>query len=93
MACSSDADLERAMFSDGLSTADAVTETSGRGVGLAAVAAAVDELGGRIEVASRPGHGTSFTFVFESRSVGQRSRGITTPSTLLASIVPQGTPV
>ena len=45
-------ELVRALFSDGVSTADAVSETSGRGVGLAAVLAAVTEARGRVEVDS-----------------------------------------
>jgi two-component system chemotaxis sensor kinase CheA len=46
------ADLERALFADGLSTKDSVDTTSGRGVGMAAVAAAVREHGGTIRVIS-----------------------------------------
>jgi two-component system chemotaxis sensor kinase CheA len=55
-----DADLQAALFADGLSTADAVTDLSGRGVGLSALKAAAAELGGRVEVCSRPGEGTRF---------------------------------
>jgi HPt (histidine-containing phosphotransfer) domain-containing protein len=58
------ADLERALFASGVSTADEVTQTSGRGVGLAAVDAAVRAAGGTITVASTPGRGTCFTFAF-----------------------------
>lgn len=46
------ADLERALFADGLSTKDSIDTTSGRGVGMAAVAAAVRERGGTIRVTS-----------------------------------------
>lgn len=46
------ADLERALFADGLSTKESVDTTSGRGVGMAAVAAAVREHGGTIRVIS-----------------------------------------
>ncbi len=52
------ADLERALFIDGLSTKERVDETSGRGVGMAAIAAAVQARGGRIEVHSKAPHGT-----------------------------------
>lgn len=55
-------DLERALFADGLTTRDVATDVSGRGVGLAAVLEECRALGGRIAIASRPGHGTSFTF-------------------------------
>ncbi len=51
------------IFQDGVSTKDAITTTSGRGVGLAAVRQSIEELGGSIEVSSRPGQGTRFRFV------------------------------
>jgi signal transduction histidine kinase len=57
-------DLVAALFTDGLSTRDEVSELSGRGVGMSAVKAAVDELGGAIEVESRPNRGTRFVFSF-----------------------------
>ncbi|NOU34184.1 MAG: sensor histidine kinase, partial [Polyangiaceae bacterium] len=51
------------LFSLGLSTAETVTDTSGRGVGTAAVRAAVEAAGGRIEVQNHPGSGATFTIV------------------------------
>ena len=54
------AELERALFADGLSTRSTVTEESGRGVGTAAVARAVEAAGGRVEVFSEPGRGARF---------------------------------
>jgi chemotaxis protein histidine kinase CheA len=48
------------LFAPAFSTATAVTETSGRGVGLDVVRDAVDELGGSIEVRSDAGAGTAF---------------------------------
>lgn len=47
----------------GFSTADKVTELSGRGVGMDVVRAEVNSLGGRIETSSEPGMGTTFTLV------------------------------
>ncbi len=44
----------------GLSTARAVTEISGRGVGLDAVKSSIEGLGGTLEIESRPGVGTTF---------------------------------
>ena len=44
----------------GFSTAEAITETSGRGVGMDVVKAAVDNLGGTLEILSAPGQGTRF---------------------------------
>jgi len=61
-------DLVKALFSDGVSTADEVSETSGRGVGLAAVDSVVRELGGEIAVQSELGKGTRFTFTFSGRA-------------------------
>lgn len=49
------------IFHPGLSTAAAVTSVSGRGVGMDAVRDAVQALRGTIEVATRPGLGTTFT--------------------------------
>ena len=48
------------LFTPEFSTADAVTETSGRGVGLDVVKTSVDELGGSIDVRSEVGGGTTF---------------------------------
>ena len=57
------AELASLMFSDGVSTRQTTTETSGRGVGTAAVLAEVTERGGCIDVASNAGEGTSFRFI------------------------------
>jgi two-component system chemotaxis sensor kinase CheA len=62
LASNTHADLVSALFTDGISTRDEVTEISGRGVGLAAVRAACLSLGAQIEVDSRLGHGTTFVF-------------------------------
>ncbi|MDP3157441.1 MAG: ATP-binding protein [Archangium sp.] len=52
--------LVEALFHDGLSTRGEATALSGRGVGLSAVKHAVSSLGGRVEVESQPGAGTTF---------------------------------
>ncbi|MGC4119734.1 MAG: response regulator [Myxococcales bacterium] len=49
------------VFRSGFSTRDAVTEVSGRGVGLDVVVASLAGVQGSIEVASVPGQGTRFT--------------------------------
>ncbi|MGB0679769.1 MAG: chemotaxis protein CheA, partial [Polyangiales bacterium] len=49
------------LFAPGLSTAKAVTEVSGRGVGMDVVKRNVTELGGRIDIESERGAGTTFS--------------------------------
>lgn len=48
------------IFEPGLSTASATTEVSGRGVGMDIVRRDIESLGGRIEVETVPGEGTTF---------------------------------
>jgi two-component system, chemotaxis family, sensor kinase CheA len=62
-------DLQAALFQDGVSTADQVTEFSGRGVGLGAILESTQALGGEIEIDSTPGKGTRFTFSFPKQAV------------------------
>jgi two-component system chemotaxis sensor kinase CheA len=50
--------LAALVFAPGLSTAAAVTEISGRGVGMDAVRSTVEALGGSVEIETRRGHGT-----------------------------------
>lgn len=56
-----DADLFRMILQPGFSTADVVTETSGRGVGMDVVHTNVTRMGGAIDIGSRPGQGATFT--------------------------------
>jgi len=58
-----DGELANLIFTPGISTAEAVTELSGRGIGMDVVKSEVNALGGRIETASAPGQGTSFRLV------------------------------
>ncbi len=62
--CRTRADLERALFSDRFTTRDHVSQVSGRGVGLAAVEHVVTAMGGRIELESTRGVGTTWRFRF-----------------------------
>ncbi len=54
-----DAALLDLVFTPGFSTASAVTEVSGRGVGLDAVRRSIEAMGGRVTIASTPGAGTT----------------------------------
>ncbi len=58
-----EAELSQMIFMPGFSTADAVTELAGRGVGMDVVRADVNAMGGRIETATAAGQGTSFRLV------------------------------
>ncbi|MEA5446760.1 chemotaxis protein CheA [Gammaproteobacteria bacterium AB-CW1] len=52
---------QRLIFAPGFSTAEAVSEVSGRGVGMDAVKASVESLGGCIGLDSQPGEGSRVT--------------------------------
>ena len=55
-------DLNAAIFADEFSTRDEVTDLSGRGIGLAAIARAVEDLEGSIGIVSSDGQGTQMRF-------------------------------
>lgn len=59
----SDEDVWALIFQPGFSTAEIVTDVSGRGVGMDVVRRNIGSLGGRIEVSSTPGQGSVFTIV------------------------------
>jgi len=56
-------EIDNLIFAPGFSTAERVTEVSGRGVGMDVVRQTINELGGQIVVESEPGAGTRFTLV------------------------------
>ena len=57
----SDEEAMQLIFSPGLSTAEKLSDVSGRGVGLDVVRANVEKINGLVEVESRQGAGTTFT--------------------------------
>lgn len=57
----SETEIDNLIFLPGFSTASATSLLSGRGVGLDVVRTAVQSLGGRVNIVSRPGKGTEFT--------------------------------
>jgi two-component system chemotaxis sensor kinase CheA len=54
----SERELLQLIFLPGFSTAEAVTNVSGRGVGMDVVRTNVEKIGGKVEIDSRPGKGT-----------------------------------
>ncbi len=56
-----DREVIQLIFAEGFSTAEAVTELSGRGVGLDVVVKCMERLNGFIEAETMPGAGTRFT--------------------------------
>lgn len=59
----SDDEVWQLIFAPGFSTAEAVTDLSGRGVGMDVVKRNIQEMGGHVEVTSRPGQGTTTRIV------------------------------
>ncbi len=57
----SDGDVWQLIFAPGFSTADKITDVSGRGVGMDVVRRNVEQIRGRIDVASEKGSGTTIT--------------------------------
>ncbi len=53
--------IQRFIFTSGFSTAERVTNVSGRGIGMDVVRANIDSIGGSIDVSSVRGRGTAFT--------------------------------
>lgn len=56
-----DDQVYRLIFRPGFSTAEKVTDISGRGVGMDVVLQNIEQLGGSIAIATEVGHGTRFT--------------------------------
>lgn len=56
----SDEEIDNIIFMPGFSTADKISDVSGRGVGMDVVKRSIQALGGRISIQSRPGQGSSF---------------------------------
>ena len=57
----SDADVWMMIFAPGFSTAAVVTDVSGRGVGMDVVKKNIEGIGGRVEIASKAGEGSTIT--------------------------------
>jgi two-component system chemotaxis sensor kinase CheA len=55
-----DDEIYNLVFQPGFSTAKQVSEISGRGVGMDVVKKAIEKLRGRVDIQTRPGHGSTF---------------------------------
>ena len=73
------AQLLQLVFVDGLTTRETVTEVSGRGVGMSALAAAVRRAGGEIAIESRVGQGTRIQLRIARPQLERASRALTGP--------------
>jgi two-component system chemotaxis sensor kinase CheA len=87
----SDREVWQLVFDAGFSTAETVTEVSGRGVGMDVVRRNIQSLGGTVELASSPGAGTTVTVsvpltlaIIEAMTVGVAGKTYVLP---LASVV------
>ncbi len=62
-----------ALFADGLSSADSVSDVSGRGVGMQATKEACINLGGSLDVESEPEAGTTVRFRFPIKAIASET--------------------
>lgn len=61
-----ESEIQELIFKPGFSTAEKITDVSGRGVGMDAVLAGIHRLGGRLELQSEVGNGTRISLIFPS---------------------------
>ncbi|MGM0443013.1 MAG: chemotaxis protein CheA [Fibrobacterota bacterium] len=69
-------DILNVMFSSGVSTAEEVTDISGRGVGMDVVKDSIEKSGGSIEVSTEPGRGSQFSISLPSSVTTQIIKGL-----------------
>jgi chemosensory pili system protein ChpA (sensor histidine kinase/response regulator) len=93
----SEAELQRLILAPGFSTRDAVTETSGRGVGMDIVNDRITGLKGRLDIESTSGVGSRFTVhvpvtsgVAQALVVQCGTEPVALPQEQVLSIVPAG---
>ncbi|MCA1858012.1 Hpt domain-containing protein [Massilia oculi] len=90
----SDQQAAELIFEPGFSTADALTELAGRGVGMDVVRSEAQALGGRVQVSAEPGQGTRFAIhlpltlaVAQVVLVASAGRTHALPSTLVEQVL------
>lgn len=77
-------DLARLILLPGFSTRDAVSEISGRGVGMDVVASRIADLKGTVEISSEPGQGSDITLRLQASLVTQHVVLVETAGQLFA---------
>lgn len=77
-------ELVRLLLRGGISTSRAVTEVSGRGIGLDVVREAIDRLGGEVIVRTEPGKGTIFELVVPPSLVSTQALMVAASATTAA---------
>lgn len=82
------------VFEPGLSTAEAVTSISGRGVGMDVVRANIERIGGVVDIDSKPGHGVRLTLrvpltltIIPALTIGVGGRNYAIPRSATEEIV------
>ena len=93
-----DQQVHRYIFAPGFSTAAAVTNLSGRGVGMDVVRTNIEQIGGQIDLNSVAGQGTSFTIkipltlaIVSALIVGAGGQKFAVPQTSVLELVRTGT--
>ena len=91
-----DEQIDNLIFMPGFSTAETISDVSGRGVGMDVVKRSIQSLGGRISITSKPGEGSTFTMslpltlaVLDGMVVSSAEQTLVAP---LAAIVESLTP-
>ncbi|KRB52397.1 chemotaxis protein CheA [Phenylobacterium sp. Root700] len=93
----SDEEVDNLIFLPGFSTAETVSDISGRGVGMDVVRRSIQGLGGRISISSEPGRGSKFTMslpltlaVLDGMVVTAAEQTLVTPlSAIVESLTPR----
>lgn len=96
-----DQEVWNLIFAPGFSTAEAVTDVSGRGVGMDVVRRNIESLGGRVDIASQRGQGTTISIrlpltlaIMDGMSVGIGDQTYIVPLTaIIESLRPQAADV
>lgn len=92
-----DDEIDNLIFLPGFSTAETITDVSGRGVGMDVVKRSIQALGGRITISSVPGKGSTFTLslpltlaVLDGMVVGAAEQTLVAPlSNIVESLTPR----